>query len=1085
MKLMKPARLAARFGAAALAVATFGSVLAVNAPPAAALTATHFGIFVGGVDVGTRLFVAGSTHDLTIKALDGSNNVDTLYTGVVTISVTPADPGSTIPTSYNFTPLDAGQHTFTGITLKKLGLDVAIGATDNTINSVMSPNGVNVAPKFTVSGITTPTAVNVPRSATVAATLNDGSALPAPAYTGTVAFSSTDAGAVLPANYTFTAGDNNTKTFANGITFKHAGTQSVTVTEPATSSAGTQSSIDVLPILGFGTSIGSPVVVGVPQTGTLTALNGDASTYNGYRGTVHFTSSDTNPSVALPSDYTFTAGDNGAHTFTNGFTLGTPGSQTVTATDTVNAVTTGVTQPAITVLPKLSVTVSPLAIMAGNPATATVTAQKGDNTTFTGYTGTVHFTSSDASAVKPADYTFVAGDSGTHTFTNGVTYKTVGVQTLIATDTVQSLITGGQGSIGVSAGILVSGITSPLDLGQASNVVVKAVDGDGVPIDGFSGTVTFSSSDSNATLPANYTFVPGTDHGQHTFTNGVSFATAGPQSVTVTDVASAVSQGSQTAITVIPHLAVSGVPNPSFKGLGETVTITAKNGDGSTATGYVGTVHVTTSDVNDTAPADYTFVAGDQGVKTLSGLSFAALGAHTVSAKDVLSNASLGTQSGINVVDAIVTINTGSTDVAGTAHAVDVTVNDGAGHNVPDGSVVDLVIVSEDPDQESPVSGTTTNGQASITFTSFAAGLSTVVAHVGAAQSSPATVTWNPGPAALVAFIDDGVADPPVNTVRTLTVAVLDENFNFVADGTTVSFATTGPAGEPNHTGSADTVDGFAQFAFTSAKVGTSTVIASVNSVVDSVDVKWVAGYWVFTSAGGVSNFGDAKFLGSMAGRPLNGRIVSAAKTPTGLGYWLVGSDGGIFTFGDAKFFGSMGNRRLNAPVIGMASTPSGNGYWLVAADGGIFSFGDAQFFGSEGARALNSPVFAMAPTPTGKGYWLIARDGGIFTHGDAQFFGSEGDKRLNKPIVGAASTPTGKGYWLVASDGGVFTHGDAGFFGSEGNLRLNSPVVGMAPSPSAKGYWLVGGDGGIFNHGDAPFLGKGPSGAVAIVSNH
>ena len=35
----------------------------------------------------------------------------------------------------------------------------------------------------------------------------------------------------------------------------------------------------------------------------------------------------------------------------------------------------------------------------------------------TGYTGTVHFTSSDGQAVLPGDYTFTAGDNGGHTFT--------------------------------------------------------------------------------------------------------------------------------------------------------------------------------------------------------------------------------------------------------------------------------------------------------------------------------------------------------------------------------------------------------------------------------------------------------------------------------------------------------------------------------------------------------------------------------------------------------------------------------------------------------------------------------------------
>jgi hypothetical protein len=44
--------------------------------------------------------------------------------------------------------------------------------------------------------------------------------------------------------------------------------------------------------------------------------------------------------VLLPADYTFTGGDAGTHTFTNGFTLQTAGGQTVTVKDNANATIT-------------------------------------------------------------------------------------------------------------------------------------------------------------------------------------------------------------------------------------------------------------------------------------------------------------------------------------------------------------------------------------------------------------------------------------------------------------------------------------------------------------------------------------------------------------------------------------------------------------------------------------------------------------------------------------------------------------------------------------------------------------------------
>ena len=76
-----------------------------------------------------------------------------------------------------------------------------------------------------------------------------------------------------------------------------------------------------------------------------------------------------------------------------------------------------------------------------------------------------------------------------------------------------------------------------------------------------------------------------------------------------------------------------------------------------------------------------------------------------------------------------------------------------------------------------------------------------------------------------------------------------------------------------------------------------------------------------------------------MGGHHLNAPVVGMAATPDGQGYWLVAADGGVFNFGDAPFAGSMGGRPLNAPVVGMAAADAG-GYWLVASDGGVFNSG-------------------------------------------------------------------------------------------------------------------------------------------------
>src|SRR4029077_5593415 len=90
----------------------------------------------------------------------------------------------------------------------------------------------------------------------------------------------------------------------------------------------------------------------------------------------------------------------------------------------------------------------PASTVAGNANTFTVTAQDAFGHTATGYTGTVHFNSRDGQAGLPGNYTFTSGDSGVHTFS--ATLKTVGTQSLTATDTVTGTITGSQTGITVN-----------------------------------------------------------------------------------------------------------------------------------------------------------------------------------------------------------------------------------------------------------------------------------------------------------------------------------------------------------------------------------------------------------------------------------------------------------------------------------------------------------------------------------------------------------------------------------------------------------------------------------------------------------
>jgi hypothetical protein len=184
--------------------------------------------------------------------------------------------------------------------------------------------------------------------------------------------------------------------------------------------------------------------------------------------------------------------------------------------------------------PSFAVAGFPSPTTAGVAHTFTVTALNADGTVNTAYTGTVHFASNDLQAVLPANYTFTTADQGTHTFT--ATLKTAGSRSITVTDTVTGSITGYESGIVVqptAAVKFVLSAPSSVTHGMAFSVTLTAYDAYGNVAAGYTGTVHFSSSDSTATLPANYTFTT-TDAGVHAFT-GVILRKKGKQTITVTD----------------------------------------------------------------------------------------------------------------------------------------------------------------------------------------------------------------------------------------------------------------------------------------------------------------------------------------------------------------------------------------------------------------------------------------------------------------------------------------------------------------------------------------------------------------------
>ncbi len=394
---------------------------------------------------------AGVANNFTVTAYDAYGNVATGYTG--TVAIASSDSKAGLPSSYTFTTgtgKDNGTHTFSA-TLKTAGTQY-LKATDTTTSSITgTDSGIVVQPagaaSLTVAGFPTPDTAGVANNFTVTAYDPYGNV--ATGYTGNVAIASSDSKAGLPSSYTFTTGtskDNGAHTFS--ATLKTAGTQYVKATDTTTSSiTGTDSGIVVQPagaasltVAGFPT----PDTAGIANNFTVTAYDPYGNVATGYTGTVAIASSDSK--AGLPGSYTFTTGtgkDNGTHTFSA--TLKTAGTQYLKATDTTTSSITG-TDSGIVVqaagAASLAVTGLPGSVTSGVASNFTVTAYDPYGNIATGYTGKVHFTSSDSSAVLPADYPFNTGNAGTQSFT--ATLNSTGTQTIFATDTVTSSITGSE-----------------------------------------------------------------------------------------------------------------------------------------------------------------------------------------------------------------------------------------------------------------------------------------------------------------------------------------------------------------------------------------------------------------------------------------------------------------------------------------------------------------------------------------------------------------------------------------------------------------------------------------------------------------
>ena len=741
----------------------------------------------------TSSATAGTAFGVTVTAQDTYGNTSTGYTGTVHFTTTDGNGSAIVPANYTFQAGDAGVHVFSSaVTLVTAGSQT-VTATDTVNGSLTGATQVTVNPAAAASlVVTAPGTANAGTAINVVVTAKDTYGNTATGYAGTVHFTSTDGTAALPVNTTLTSG---TGTFAT--TLKKTGTQTVTATDTGNGSiTGTTGSITVSPAAAVKLAVALTSSSSITANGTVnfsvTAQDTYGNTVPSFSDVVAFTSSDTQ--AVLPGNSALTSGVGNFQA-----TLKTAGSETITATDTsagsING-TTGAVTVSAAAISKLAVT-APATATAGTAFTVKVTAQDTYGNTITNYAGTVHFITTDPSGqtVVPSNYTFVSGDNGSHTFTNGVTLILAQTTNVNVTD---GSVTGtGQVTVKAAAASklnVTGGVT--VTAGASFNLAIVAQDAYGNTATGYTGTLTFSSSDTKATLPGSYTFTSG-DAGVHTFLNGAILKTAGSQTITATDAGNSL-VGTGLPITVNPGAyaaLVMAAPSSATAGAPFSVTVTAQDSVGNTYTGYTGVVHFTSSDVSGQVvlPVTYTFVAGDNGSHTFTnGVKLVTAGSQSVNAID---NGSFQATSNVTVNPAAATklaVSGPGTATAGTAFNVTVTAQDTYGNTVT-GFADSVNITSSDVNASLPAGSTLTSGTKVFSVTAKTSGSQTVTATD--ATSAGINGTTNPIAVSAAAATRLSVTAPgtaTAGTAITATVTALDTYGNTATGYTgTVRFTST------------------------------------------------------------------------------------------------------------------------------------------------------------------------------------------------------------------------------------------------------------------------------------------------------
>jgi hypothetical protein len=398
---------------------------------------------------------------------------------------------------------------------------------------------------------------------------------------------------------------------------------------------------------------------GVPIDVTVTAFDPFGNLDAGFTGTVHFATTD--PIADVPADYTFVGTDEGTHTFHVTLKRALLQTVSVSADGLTGAQQTGirVTAGAATKLVFIS---QPTNTFPNLALTAPVTLQVQDQF--------------DNSVGGGSPLSLFLGSNPTRATLKGVLLASPDQNGMVAFPNV-AVTKPGTYALRALSGSLVSPasetftvfaaahfrvkVTSPVakpTAGDTVTVTVTALDALNRLDKTYRGTVHFTSPDPLAVLPADYPFTAA-DNGQHSL--DVILKTSGIKPVVVNDTLKATVKG-RVGVTVLAaaatRFAVTGFPLSARVNRAFAFTVTALDQFGNRATGYLGTVTISSNGSATIggagpaapAPVTYTFKPLERG-RHLFTAKFTATGTGlSLIATDQTNATITGTETGITVV---------------------------------------------------------------------------------------------------------------------------------------------------------------------------------------------------------------------------------------------------------------------------------------------------------------------------------------------------------------------------------------------------------------------------------------------------